>query len=243
MPPEKAAGPSVADATRAYIDEHPSIRSALADDLLNFALLARKILSERELRNEEAVTIACRRYQRGIAHAPAELARVREIVEGSRLEVHSRVAIVRVTDDWELLDRLLSVGRDMLPAPPRRRLFQLYEGTQAVTILCEEDFLTTLLPIIPEENLLGVERGLATLAFRSDPAVAETPGVVAYVVDALARRGINCRETVSVYTDSIFVFGNADVIEAYQLLTSLLGGGGGPDRVDPLPHESRGQQS
>jgi hypothetical protein len=214
--------PSTADITRQYIDEHPSIREALLEDLINFTALARKIQVERDLRNEEAVTVACRRYQHSLVGAnPARLA-VRNAVAESRLQVHSRVALLRIRDDAEILGRLYELGRKLLPSPPNRRMFQIYEGTRAITVLCEEDFLGTLRAEIPDRLLIGVERDLASLALRSRPEVAETPGVVGYFVEALYRRGINTLETVSVHADSIFVFRDADVIPAFQVLSNLL---------------------
>ncbi len=230
----------MADVTRAYIEEHPSIREALADELLNYTALARKIQAERGVANEEAVTIACRRYERGLRTDTPEHRAVRTILERSRLQVHSRVAIVRFQDDWEILDRLLQLGRATLPDRNHRRMFQLFQGTVALTLLCEEDYLGTVLPEIPARLRLAVERGLATLAFRSHPEVADIPGVLATMADALFRRGINCLETVSVHTDSIFVFRDADVIPAYQVLSDLF-----PAlAVDPEPaNKSRGQQT
>ncbi len=230
---------STADATREYIDEHPSIREALKEDILNYTALARKIQDERELANEEAVTIACRRYQRGLL-AESDLDReIRAIIGRSRLQVQSRLAIIRMRDDWEIVDRLLEVGRSILPNPAPRRVFQLVQGTQALTIRCEEVFLSSLLPEIPARARVAVERGLGVIAFRSEPKVAETPGVLAAMVEALYRRGINCLETVSVYTDSLFVFHDRDIIPAYQVLSELLGPGG--PAAPPLVPASRGE--
>ncbi|MGI0132535.1 MAG: DUF7523 family protein [Thermoplasmata archaeon] len=232
---------SAADVTRAYIDDHPSIREALKDEIVNYTSLARKIQSERDVRNEEAVTIACRRYERGLSEDNEEMAAIRAIVRRSRLEVQSRVALIRLEDDWEVLDALLEIGRKRLVELPHRRVFQIFQGTRAITVLCEEDFLPALLPAIPDRLLLRLERGLATLAFRSLPEVAATPGVLAYMADALFRRGINCLETVSVHTDSIFVFADADVIRAYQTLSDLVPADAALDRVVEEFHESRGQ--
>lgn len=239
MPQPKPHAGSVADVTRTYIDDHPSLREALRDDLINFTALARKIQAETGLANEEAVTIACRRYQRGLAEGGPGTDRVRELVAGSRLEVHSRVAIVRIRDDWEVLDVLLERGRQMFAAPSPTRVFQMFQGTRALTVLCEEGFLGTLLEAIPEPLLMGVERGLATLALRSSPEVAEVPGVLAYLAGALFEGGINCLETVSVNTDSIFVFHDADVIRAHQVLSQLVPSG--PVSATPGASASRGE--
>lgn len=220
MRPTRTGG-SAADATRAYIDDHPSIRDVLRDDLLNYTALARKLQGERSLRNEEAVTIACRRYQHELAKETVELAAIRDVVSRSRLHVHSRIALIRIREDTEAIDHLLDLARRTLPKPTGRSVFQVFQGPGATTILCEESFLTTLLPEVPARIRVAVERGLAVLAFRSTPAVAETPGVVSFIVDALYRRGINCLETVSVHTDSIFVFRDRDLIRAYQTLSDL----------------------
>ena len=239
VPPRPPSPPTTADITRQYIEEHPSIRSALRDDLLNYTLLARKIQAERNLRNEEAVTIACRRYRNSSALPAEQLARARAIVRSSRLEVHSRVAIVRLRESWEILDRLLELGRDVVPEIPQRRLFEILQGTQAITVLCDETLLPRILPEIPARLVLTTEGSLATLALRSPPEVTETPGVLAYLAQELFLRGINCLETVSVHSESLFVFRDQDVIAAYQVLSALCAAEGPPP---PVATASRGEQ-
>lgn len=239
MPVRPPSPPTTADVTRGYIEEHPSIRAALLDDLLNYTLLARKIQAERNLRNEEAVTIACRRYRASVAMPAEQLARVRSIVQRSRLEVHSRVAIVRIRDSWEILDQLLALGREIVPEVPQRRLFEILQGTQAITVLCDETLLPRILPQIPARLVLNSEGSLATLALRSPPEVTETPGVLAYLAEELFRRGINCLETVSVHSESLFVFRDQDVIAAYQVLSALCAPEP-PGAAPALP--SRGEQ-
>lgn len=212
----------MADVTRGYVDEHPSIREALRDDLVNFTALARKVQLERDARNEEAITIACRRYQRELARPTPQLAAIRAVLAGSRLQVHSSVALFRIRDDSDAIAALLAFARRTLPAPEGRRVFEVFQGTRATTILCEESFLATLVPQVPARLRVAVERGLAVIAFRSSPDVAETPGILSYMADVLYRRGINCLETVSVHRDSIFLFRDRDVIRAYQALSELV---------------------
>jgi hypothetical protein len=209
--------------TRAYVEEHPSIRDALGADLVNYALLARKIQQERGLRNEEAVEIALRRFQQEISLETPARAAVREILQESRLEVRGRVALLRIKEDWALMDRLYQIGRGLVPELRRRGVFQMFQSTRALTVLCEDDLLGQLLEAVPEDRVLAVERGLASVAFRSAPNVEQVPGVLAAMAEALFQHGINCLETVSVHTDSIFVFKEKDVIRGYAALSSLLG--------------------
>jgi hypothetical protein len=222
VPLAKLRSATAADVTRSYVDEHPSIREALRDDLLNYTALARLVQAERELRNEEAVTIACRRYQRELARDAPEQRAIRTVLAASRIQVHTDVALVRVRDDSEALDRLLGLARRTLPTLSGRQVFEVFQGTRATTVLCDEALLSTLLPEVPARLRVAVERGLAIISFRSRPDVAEIPGVVAYLADALYVRGVNCLETVSVHTDSIFVFPHKDLIRAYQTLSALI---------------------
>jgi hypothetical protein len=226
----RARLPSTADETRSYIDEHPSIREALREDLVNFAFLARKIQAEREIRNGEAVEMACRRYHQELRAEKGRSPGLDRVLSRSRLEVRSRVALLRIREDAAILDRLYQIGRGLLPSLRRRGMFQMYQGTRALTILCEDDLLATLLEAIPARAVLGVERGLASVALRSDVEVEETPGVLATFAEALYRQGINCMETVSVYTDSIFVFREESVIPGYAALSHLLGS---PEEMPP----------
>lgn len=221
MKPSRKPGTTSADTTRRYIDDHASLREGLRQDILNFASVARKIQLETGLTNEEAVTIALRRYQRNVTADPKARDPAQELVGRSRLEVHSGVALVRMRDSLDVLDRLLSVGRQTLASPSRRRVFELLVGSRATTILCDEAFLSTLLPEIPAKLLLDVERGLGTLALRGTLEVQDTPGVIAHIADALFRGGINCVEVISVHTDSLFVFHDADLLRAYQTLAGL----------------------
>ena len=59
---EQAPKESIAEKTRAYIDAHPSIKDCISKDLINYSSLARLIMKDLSVKNEEAVMIACRRY-------------------------------------------------------------------------------------------------------------------------------------------------------------------------------------
>ncbi|MBO7409614.1 MAG: ACT domain-containing protein, partial [Candidatus Methanomethylophilaceae archaeon] len=53
---------SLAEKTRIYIDSHPSVKDCVSRGLINYSSLARMIMKDLDLDNEEAVMIACRRY-------------------------------------------------------------------------------------------------------------------------------------------------------------------------------------
>jgi hypothetical protein len=242
LPAAKTLRPSAADLTREFIDEHPSIRSALAAELLNYSALARKIQAERGVANEEAVTIGCRRYERALRTTNPELERVKAVVRLSRLEVHSRVAVIRLEADGGGVDSLLQLGKETLSRFYSRRVFQVYEGAQAITILVDESALPKVLAALPNEQVRSVEEHLSSLVFRSRADATETPGILAYMAEALFEHGVNCLETVSVHSDTIFVFRDTDLIRAYQVLGDLVPIGGTPVRSLPAPRREPGSR-
>lgn len=215
-----ATGPTAAEVTRRYIEDHPSVRDCLGYNVVNFTSLARKIRSETGLANQEAVEVAIRRYQRQMRSQPALETRVLEVVKASRLEVRTRVAIVTARNDWDMLGKVLETGRALLK--DRRHLLQLLQGPGALTILCEEDLLDSVLSAVGRRGTIGVHRPLSALTVRSPEVIVETPGVLAYLASALFRAGINSLELMSVYTDSTFVVGERDVLHAFQVLSGIV---------------------
>ncbi len=213
-------GPTAAEVTRRYIEDHPSVRDCLGYNVVNFTSLARKIRSETGLANQEAVEVAIRRYQRQMRAQPALETRVLEVVKASRLEVRTRVAIVAARNDWDMLGNVLETGRSLLK--DRRHLLQLLQGPSALTILCEEDLLESVLSAVGRRGTIGVHRQLSALTVRSPEVIVETPGVLAYLAGALFHAGINSLELMSVYTDSTFVVRETDVLHAFQVLSGIV---------------------
>ncbi len=220
MPEEKAGAPTAAEATRRYIDEHPAVRDCLGYNVVNFTALARKIRAETGLVNQEAIEVACRRYQRHMrSDRPLEM-RVFDVVKASRIEVRTRVAIITARNDWDVLGHVLETGRALLA--DRRHLLQLLQGPGAVTILCEEDLVDPVVQAIGRRATVGVHRQLSALTVRSPEMIVDTPGVLAFLAGALFRAGINSLELMSVYTDSTFVVREDDVLHAFRVLSELV---------------------
>ena len=230
MSPE-AAAPTAAEVTRRYIEDHPAIRDCLSFNIINFTSLARKIRGETGLANQEAIEVACRRYQRQMRTERSLEERVREVVRRSRLEVRSRVAIITARNDWEMLGQVLETGRELLA--DRRHLLQLLEGPGALTILCEEDLVEPVLASIGRRATLGVHTHLSALTVRSPEVIDETPGVHAFLAGALFRAGINSLELMSVFTDSTFVVREQDVLHAFRVLSALVHPPAAPDETGP----------
>jgi hypothetical protein len=210
---------SVADETRRYIESRPSIRDCLRYDIVNFTALARRIRAETGLASQEAVEIACRRYRRQMQESSAQEEKLREVLRSSHMEIRTHVAAITAKGDLEFLERLV-LGTERILSK-RDRLVQLFQGSGAVTILCDEEILGPILNVIPRAALLDVERRLSAVSVRSTEDVLVTPRVLGFLAEAIGRAGINCVEMMSVYTDTLFVFRAPDAVRAFQILSEL----------------------
>ncbi|MEM2943133.1 MAG: ACT domain-containing protein [Methanomassiliicoccales archaeon] len=209
---------SIAERTRAYIDSHPSIKDCISKDLVNFSSLARLIMKEEGIKNEEAVMIACRRYALSL-HDHDHEREVLSVIRNSRVEVKTKICIVTAKNDWTVLQRLDSVFRKLLN---EKAIMQVIQGTHAITIIVDEKLKGEVVSAVGKENILKIRQDLVEISVKSPEAITETSGVFAYLVSSIAESGLNIVETVSCYTDTIFIVAESDMIPAYSILTKCI---------------------
>jgi hypothetical protein len=215
---EQAQKESVAERTRAYIDAHPSIKDCISKDLINYSSLARQIMKDRGIKNEEAVMIACRRYAVKLAKRDHERDILR-ILAGSRLEVKTKICIVTAKNDWTVLQRLGTVFQKLIN---EKAIMQVIQGAQAITIIADEKLKSEVVNAVGRESVLKVRQDLVEITVKSPERIVETSGVFAFLASNLAENNVNVVETVSCYTDTIFIVNEADMIYGYSLLTKII---------------------
>ena len=65
---------------------------------------------------------------------------------------------------------------------------------------------------------MKITENLAVVTLKSSEDMEDTPGVVAYLTTLLAENGINIIETMSTWTDTLFVIAEKDVAKVMELL-------------------------
>jgi hypothetical protein len=215
---EQSQKESIAERTRAYIDAHPSVKDCISKDLINYSSLARLIMKDLGIKNEEAVMIACRRYAVKLAKSDHEREILR-ILANSRLEVKTKICIVTAKNDWTVLQRLESVFQKFIN---EKAIMQIIQGAQAITVIADEKLKNEVINAVGRENILKVRQDLVEITVKSPERIVETSGVFAFLASNLAENNVNVVETVSCFTDSIFIVNEADMIYAYSILTKVI---------------------
>ena len=69
-----------------------------------------------------------------------------------------------------------------------------------------------------KNKILRITEGLAEINLKSSAELEKTPGVIAYLTTLLAENGINIIETMSTWTDTLFVISEKDIAKVMGVL-------------------------
>ena len=210
---------SLAEKTRVYIDAHPSVKDCVSKGLVNYSSLARAIMKEIDLDNEEAVMIACRRYASKMGVSTDHEISILNILKDSRLEMRTKTCIVTAKNDWSVLHKMDNLFKDLWNEDS---IMQIVQSASAVTIIADKMLKERIIDTVGRFNILKIRENLVEITVKSPEKIVETSGVIAYLITNLSDAGINIEETVSCHTDTVFIVGEYDMINAYSVLTKCI---------------------
>ncbi len=199
-----------------YIAEHPSIKDALKKGMINYSKLTRQIAKDLEIdlkKNFDAILIACRRYYRKVKDEAVLERKIRQILKESKVQVKNKIIAV-VLEKNIYMDDLLNLEKD---AKKKQEDFRIIEGANAITIITTEEFLDRIQKSF-KNKILRENKQLAEITIKSPQEIESTSGVISYLYSLFGEHGINITETMSCWTDTIFVIKEEDVGKAMGIL-------------------------
>ncbi len=216
---ERAEKPlSIAKLTERYIDEQPAVKDCLVRDLVNFSALAREIVTATGLKKKsafDAVLVAARRYAESARKEEAVLEPgILRVLRKSKVEVKTRVATFVIERGIET-SKLLKLAGELLN---KGETIHLVWGSRTVTLILQQEFA----PMVRElfgGRILEEKTGLVEFLLKSPPEIETTPGVMDYLFSLFGERGINVQQTLSCYTDTVFVMEEKDTARTIALLS------------------------
>ena len=209
-----------AEITRDYISQHPSIMDCLAYDVVNFSALARKIMEETGAKNEEAVMVACRRFQQDIHNRKSREMDIMATIRNSRVRMKSKVSLIVARNEPRTLQALQRIQQNALAR--NNSMFTVQQGSKVLTIILDEEMVEETVAILEKDLVAGITHRLSEITVQSPESIVGTSGVLVRFSSALAEEGINCLEVVSCNTETTFVVGESDMLKAYNILSRLV---------------------
>jgi hypothetical protein len=205
--PTITSSPTTAKLTERYIAEHPSIKDCLKKDLINYSKLSREIAKELSIEKKtsiEAILIACRRYAAKLKQEEILEKRILDILKKSELDIKNKI-VVAIIDKKIYLDNLINIEEKIRKSAD---VFYAIEGTRAFTVITSEKYLKDLKSLF---DIIKVSKDLAMVTVRSPENIEDVPGVVSYLYSIFGEHGVNIVETMSCWTDTIFVVSEDDL--------------------------------
>ena len=207
--------PSITKLTESYIMEHPSVKDCLKNGLINYSSLSRQIAAELSLnkKNFDAVLIACRRFKRKLKKEESQENKILKILKDSKIEVKNKAIAVVLEKDIHF-ENLISLEKEV---KKRKEIFRIIESSSAITIITTEDFLDLIKKYF-KNKIIVENKNLAEITIKSPKEIETTPGTFAYLGSLFGENNINIVETLSCWTDTIFLVKEDDVGKVMGLL-------------------------
>src|SRR3989338_11136952 len=207
---------SITKLAEKYILEHPSVKDCLKNDIINFSSLSRKIASDMNLgrrKNFDAILIACRRFQGKLKNEEGLERKILSILKKSKIEIKNKMAAVVLEKD-AYSGHLDSLEREI---KKKKEIFRIIESISAITVITSEDFLQPIKKYF-KNKIIVENRNLVEITIKSPEEIETTPGAYAYLCSLFGENGINIVETLSCWTDTIFLVREEDAGKVINLM-------------------------
>jgi hypothetical protein len=179
--------------------------------------LTRRICKDLDLdlkKNFDAILIACRRYYRKVSKEAVLENKIIKILKDSKLEVKNKIVVVLVEKNI-YYGHLIELQKEI---KKKAELFHIIEGSNTITVITSHEFLGVIKKLL-KNKIKKVTQNLAEVTLKSSEDVENTLGVIAYLTNLLAENGVNIIETMSTWTDTLFVVAEKDIAKIMELLT------------------------
>ncbi len=208
--------PTTAELTEKYLSQHPSILDCLKNGIINYSKLSRKIAKELDIEKKtsvEAILIACRRYEAKIKKDKIIEDRILGILKKSELEIKNKIVVI-IIEKTKFLENLIKIEKRIHNLGD---IFYSIEGSKVFTIITTEKHLEKLQKEF-KSGIKKISKKLVMVTIKSPKDLEDTPGVIGFISSAFAKHGINIIETMSCWTDTIFVIDEKDISTVMSFL-------------------------
>ncbi len=199
--------------TEEYIRNRPFVKQAVKNNVINYSKLARLIAKEKNIDNFDAILIACRRYYQKIKKSSFSVPII-ELLKGSKLSIRNKIVVVIIEPDVPS-KTILGLQKDV---DDKNEVMHVIKGVNAITLITTEDFLLKIERVF-KHSILKISKDLVEIILKSSSKLESVPGVMGHIYSLFGENDINLIETISCWTDTIFVIKKEDLAKAMDLLS------------------------
>ena len=202
--------------TESYIAEHPFVKDCLKKGLINYSSLTRQICLDLNLdakKSFDAILIACRRFYNKIKSEATIEKKILEILKSSKIEVKNKINTL-VLEKNIFFPNLIDIEKE---AKKSMETFHIVEGATAITIITSDDFAVRIRQVF-KNKIIRENKNLVEIILKSPKEIETTAGVISYLYSLLGENGVNVYDTLSCWTETIFLVEEKDLSRVMELL-------------------------
>jgi hypothetical protein len=206
---------NVAKSVAGFIDSHPNVKSCLKKGMVNYSALSREIIKDSNLekRNFEAVLVACRRYAEKARLPAGQEKHIIALLRKSSFEIKNKVCVVIISNAVPF-SSIIELASEITK---ERSLFHLIEGSETFTIISEQKFYQKIIQRF-KHRMIDEKKDLVEIMVKMPKEIEQVPGITGYLYSLFGENDINILETMSSWTDTLFVIEEKDVEKAMRIL-------------------------
>jgi hypothetical protein len=197
------------------------MEEALLEKVVNLRAAAKKIRPKVRQGSIEAIAIALRRYgeksRRETRNADAALA---ALLARSRIRTRTDVADFTLESGGLTLSKVSEIVKKIKPG--RGEILHVVFGEEATTIVVDGENYG-LVKKACSSLIIEERKNLSEISIMTAKKVENAVGWVALISRLLARNGINMVETLSCYTETIFLVEEADLGRTLEVIRKARG--------------------
>ncbi|MGV8086270.1 MAG: hypothetical protein ACP5N1_01440 [Candidatus Woesearchaeota archaeon] len=202
--------------TEDYIKQHYSTKDALKKGIINYSKLARKIILEKKLKksNFSAIVVALQRFERKLKTNNNFEKNIIELLKDTSIETSTKI-LVCVIEKNISIQNLILLEKDI---KDKKGYITIIEGVSATTLITPQIFESLVTKYFKNE-IIKKRTNVVEVVLKSSEKLENTPGVVGYLYSLFADNEINILETMSCWTDTIFIIEEKDLSKTIKMLT------------------------
>jgi hypothetical protein len=207
---------SIQKCVESYVLERSSIKEAMKNNLINYSKLSRQILKDEKMKrcNFDAVLVACRRLSYSLKKKPSFEKDIRTLLKETKIEVINKITVFIIDSRFPYNENFLAFQKEIRE---NRSFANIIQGFKAITIITEEEN-SSLVKQYFKGFIIKEKKNLVQLLLKSPPSLEDVPGVMSYLYSLFGEFSINIAETMSCWTDTIFIISRNDLEKTMELL-------------------------
>jgi len=202
--------------TEQYVFERSSIKDSLKKGLINYSKLSRQIIKNTDLKPKDfdAVLIALRRLEHKLKKKQSFERQIRTLLRDTKLEIKNKV-MVCIIEKSIFHNNMIELQKEIKNLNGE---LHVIEGVLAITIITSQEFEKIINKYF-KNKIIKKTKDLIEIILRSPESLEEVPGVMGYLYSLFSEQGINIVETMSCWTDTIFVIEEKDFEKTVKMLS------------------------